>query len=70
MLANPPALQELNRIVHPAVHQRRRRLLQEAQRRGERLVISDIPLLFESADPAEFDAVILVDAPEWTRRAR
>jgi dephospho-CoA kinase len=70
VLANPPALQELNRIVHPAVHQRRRRLLQEAQRRGERLVISDIPLLFEAADPAEFDAVILVDAPESTRRAR
>jgi dephospho-CoA kinase len=70
VLANPPALQELNRIVHPAVHQRRRRLLQEAQRRGERLVISDIPLLFEAADPAEFDAVILVDAPESIRRAR
>jgi dephospho-CoA kinase len=70
VLASPAALQELNRIVHPAVHQRRRRLLQEAQRQGERLVISDIPLLFEAADPAEFDAVILVDAPESTRRAR
>lgn len=70
VLANPQALQELNRIVHPAVHQRRRRLLQEARRRGERLVISDIPLLFEAADPAEFDAVVLVDAQESIRRAR
>jgi dephospho-CoA kinase len=64
------ALALLNRIVHPAVHRRRRELLEEARRRGDPVVISDIPLLFEAADPAEFDAVILVDAPEPLRRAR
>jgi dephospho-CoA kinase len=70
VLAEPAALTALNRIVHPAVHRRRRQLLAEAQRRGEHIVISDIPLLFEAADPAEFDAVVLVDAPEELRRAR
>ena len=30
-------------------------------------MVSDIPLLFESADPAAFDAVVLVDAPEAMR---
>ena len=40
------------------------------RRRGDRIVISDIPLLFEAADPAEFDAVILVDATEPIRRSR
>jgi dephospho-CoA kinase len=33
-------------------------------------VINDIPLLFEVADPAAYDAVVLVDAPEPVRRAR
>jgi dephospho-CoA kinase len=33
-------------------------------------VVSDIPLLFESADPDEFDRVVLVDAPETLRRQR
>jgi dephospho-CoA kinase len=61
---------ELEAIVHPEVHRRRAVLLAEARQRGDRIVISDIPLLFESADPAMFDAVILVDAPESTRRAR
>ena len=70
VLAEPEALTALNRIVHPAVHQRRLALLREARRRGDRIVISDIPLLFEAADPADFDAVILVDAAEPIRRAR
>ena len=70
VLHDPAALAELNRIVHPEVHRRRKQLLEQARSRGARIVISDIPLLFEAADPAEFDAVVLVDAPEPVRRAR
>jgi dephospho-CoA kinase len=70
VLADPRALADLNRIVHPEVHRRRLELLGEARARGDRIVVSDIPLLFEAADPAEFDAVVLVDAPEMVRRAR
>jgi dephospho-CoA kinase len=33
-------------------------------------VVSDIPLLFEAADPAEFDVIVLVDAAEPLRRSR
>jgi dephospho-CoA kinase len=70
VLKDPAALADLNRIVHPEVHRRRNQLLEQARARGVRIVISDIPLLFEAADPSEFDAVILVDAPERVRRAR
>src|SRR3954468_16322154 len=70
ILSDAEALALLNRIVHPAVHRRRRELLEQARRRGDRVVISMIPLLFEAADPAEFDAVILVDASEPVRRSR
>lgn len=70
VLADPAALAELNRIVHPEVFRRRRALEAEARRRGDRIVVSDIPLLFEVADPAAFDVVVLVDAPEAVRRAR
>lgn len=60
----------LNAIVHPAVQARRGTLLAAAAARGERLVVSDIPLLFEVLDPSQFDVVVLVDAPEDVRRAR
>lgn len=70
VLADPDALAQLNRIVHPEVDRRRKLILEEARQRGERVVVSEIPLLFEAADPAEFDAVVLVDAPGPVRRER
>lgn len=70
VLADPSALADLNRIVHPEVRRRRLQLLTEARARGDRIVVSDIPLLFEADVPAAFDAVVLVDAPEPIRRAR
>ena len=70
VLADPVALADLNRIIHPEVSRRRLELLGQARRRGDRIVVSDIPLLFEAEDPSAFDAVVLVDAPESVRRAR
>ena len=70
VLARPSELEALNRIMHPLVHLRRQELLSQARNRGDRIVVSDIPLLFEAADPGEFDVVVLVDAPEPVRRSR
>jgi dephospho-CoA kinase len=60
----------LEAIVHPAVRHRRQELMAEARRAGARIVVHDIPLLFEALDPAQFDVVILVDAPVQLRRER
>jgi dephospho-CoA kinase len=70
VLSDPEALADLNRIVHPEVSRRRLELLGQARTRGDRIVVSDIPLLFEADDPSAFDAVVLVHAPESVRRAR
>jgi dephospho-CoA kinase len=70
VMGDPAALADLNRLVHPEVHRRRAALEAEARARGDRILVSDIPLLFETTDPAAFDAVILVDAPVALRRAR
>jgi dephospho-CoA kinase len=70
VMGDPAALAELNRMVHPEVLRRRTELERQARERGDRIVVSDIPLLFEASDPAAFDVVILVDAPTGIRRAR
>lgn len=67
---DPAALRDLNAIVHPEVRRRRDALVAEAAARGDSVVVSDIPLLFEVMDPAAFDLVVLVDAPADVRRAR
>jgi len=63
-------LEELNTIVHPEVAAYRDRLVDEARQRGDRLVVQDIPLLFERGLVDQFDRIILVDAPRPVRLER
>src|SRR5438045_222554 len=70
VIGDDAALAALNAIVHPAVQQRRLELQRVATERGDAIVVNDIPLLFEVLDPAQFDAVVLVDAPVALRRTR
>ena len=70
VMGDDDALAALNGIVHPAVRHRRDELVAEAKARGDTLVVNDIPLLFEAADPEAFDLVVLVDAPADLRRER
>jgi dephospho-CoA kinase len=63
-------LEELNEIVHPEVAAYRDRLVDEARQRGDRLVVQDIPLLFERGIVEQFDRIVLVDAPRPVRLER
>ncbi|MEQ1690509.1 MAG: dephospho-CoA kinase [Gemmatimonas sp.] len=65
-----PAREALNAIVHPAVGRLRDARLSEAVARGDQVVISDIPLLFEVGLEQAFDGVLLVDAPSSVRLER
>jgi dephospho-CoA kinase len=67
---DPAELEELNRIVHPEVSRLREELLAEARSRGDRIVVCDIPLLFERHLADEFDRIVLVDAPRPMRLDR
>ncbi len=70
ILEDTRARSDLNAIVHPAVRAQRETLVAAARAAGARIIVADIPLLFEAADPAEFDAVVLVDAPDAVRLNR
>jgi dephospho-CoA kinase len=70
VLRDEPGRRALEALVHPAVQRRRETLVDAAWKRGDRIVINDIPLLFEALDPSQFDVVVLVDAPPLVRRAR
>ena len=65
---DPAALARLEAIVHPAVRAARRDFLREHE--GVRLVVLDIPLLFEKGGAGEVDAIAVVSAPPEAQRAR
>jgi dephospho-CoA kinase len=67
---NPAERDALNAIVHPVVGRLRAEELESARKRGDRIVISDIPLLFEVGLHHAFPAIILVDASPATRLER
>ena len=70
VFADQLQLEELNRIIHPEVLRMRDRLVAEARTRGDRVVVCDIPLLFERRLTEDFDRIVLVDAPRGVRLER
>ena len=60
----------MNAIVHPEVQRLRDQLVDDARRRGDRIVVCDIPLLFERRLAEQFDRIVLVDAPRPVRMDR
>jgi len=70
VFGNKEALRKLESIVHPLVGQRQRAFLKRAARRGEELVVLDIPLLFEGAGERRVDATLVVSAPAFLQRHR
>jgi dephospho-CoA kinase len=70
VFADHDQLEELNQIVHPEVERLRARLLEQARKRGDRVVICDIPLLFERHMTDRFDRIVLVDSHRALRLER
>ena len=64
------ALRSLEAIIHPTVDRLRASLLDQARAEGARVVVLEIPLLFEKDLSGECDTVVVVDAPEDVRRRR
>jgi dephospho-CoA kinase len=70
VFSEPAELEQLNALVHPEVERMRANLVQQARMRGDKLVVCDIPLLFERKMTDAFDRIVLVDAPRPVRTER
>ena len=64
------ALAALEAAIHPLVAADRGAFLRRARRRGARLVVVDVPLLFETGAERAVDAVCVVSAPAFVQEAR
>ena len=70
VFSDPAELEQLNTLVHPEVERMRATLVEAARVRGDKLVVCDVPLLFERKMTDLFDRIVLVDAPRPVRLER
>lgn len=64
------ALRRLEAILHPLVRRDERAFMARAMRARRRLVVLDIPLLFEAREAGQVDASVVVSASARIQRAR
>lgn len=70
VFGDPVSLRRLEAILHPLVRQAEHAFLARARRQRRRLVVLDIPLLFETGGQARCDAVAVVSAPPFVQARR
>lgn len=63
-------LDELNALIHPEIARLRDSAIEDARKRGDKIVVCVIPLLFERKLVDNFDTIVLVDAPRELRMER
>jgi dephospho-CoA kinase len=70
VVGDDQAMRRLERITHPLLRRHQKRFLQAARAAGRRLVVLDVPLLFETGGTRRVDAVVVASAPAMVQRAR
>ena len=70
LVGHPDAIRKLEAIVHPLVRAVSERFIAEQAAGGGRVIVLDVPLLFETGGETRVDAVVVVSAPADVQRAR
>jgi dephospho-CoA kinase len=70
VFGDDPAMKRLEAIIHPLVRDDEKTFLEAHRRRKTRLVVMDVPLLFESGRDKRYDATMVVTAPAFLQRDR
>jgi dephospho-CoA kinase len=70
VLDDPSALEKLEAVMHPLVLRSETAFMEKARREARRLVLLDIPLLFETGRAETLDVVVVVTAEPEVQRTR
>ena len=70
VFGNPEKLRQLENILHPLVREARNRFIRRQSRYKSRLVILDVPLLYETGSDKDCDKVLVVSAPYFIQKQR
>lgn len=63
-------LQSLEKIIHPLVQKKEKEFIERAHQQGKKLVVLEIPLLFETNGEKRVDSIVVVSAPRAIQKER
>ncbi|AQX20565.1 dephospho-CoA kinase [Bartonella sp. WD16.2] len=70
LINNHEKLKALEKIIHPLVWKKEKEFVNRARQQGKKLIVLDIPLLFETNSENRVDSVIVVSAPSVIQKKR
>jgi dephospho-CoA kinase len=70
VLNDAEGMAKLESVVHPLVLAQRLEFLGRMRSKGRRLIVMDVPLLFETGGNADVDAIVVVSARACDQRER
>lgn len=70
VFGDPKKLKLLESVMHPLVQQAQQRFIRAMKRMGKKMVLLDIPLLFETQAEKRCNSVVVVSAPPFIQRQR
>ncbi|PSH63832.1 dephospho-CoA kinase [Phyllobacterium brassicacearum] len=70
VMGKPDKLKQLEAIIHPLVRAEENSFRDAARSRGAKLIVLDIPLLFETGAETRVDKILVVTAPADVQRKR
>jgi len=70
VFASSEALKKLENIIHPVVRRFQKKFIMNCARRRRKIIVLDIPLLFETGQNENCDAVCVVTCPAFLQKIR
>ena len=70
VFGNPDKLKQLENILHPLVREARHKFIRRQNRHKSKLIVLDVPLLYETHSDKDCDKVLVVSAPYFIQRQR
>ncbi|WP_297326853.1 dephospho-CoA kinase [uncultured Bartonella sp.] len=70
IIPDPEKLELLEKYIHPLVREKEKAFVKNHRDKGDKLVVLDIPLLFEKGPEGRVDKIVVVSAPKSIQRQR
>jgi len=70
VFASPNALKKLENIIHPVVRHVQKKFIMNCARRRRKIIVLDVPLLFETGQNENCDVVCVVTCPAFLQKIR